>query len=536
MLARAWIALVVLDLVLVLPAVAALGGWTSFAVAGDLLVALSLAVLAPRAGVPSATAVWTALFAFQCARLGSLLAMGEEGLLFDLLYLASHTVIFGTDLAGWYTVPALLAAIAALGGAAWTVYTLFDLLRAELSNPRGRQALAALWVVAGLGTALGLPVTWITPVLIANLQRSVAVWHEAAALVADASRPAPEPVAPGGPDLQIYVIESYGSLLFRDPVQAGVFVPHLRDAAGTLAEHGWTAVSAFSRAPVSGGRSWIADASVLLGVPVAHESAYQHLMARIDRLNHLPGWLSDQGYRTILCRPKDRARPGVAIENPLGFDTPVFYAELGYPGPHFGWGWIPDQYTLGWLRDEVLPQSASQPTFLFAHLASAHVPWKAPPPVLADWRDFATVTAAGPRAEEDRDLEDELGFTANRFRRGPKGLGPTLRRYMGIGDPTSAYREMITYDVDVIRDHLVAMAPVRPTVVVVLGDHQPPGIARRNDFTVPVHVFASRPGLLAPLAEWGFVRGVELGADAGPTLGHEDLYEALAAVVAGAPR
>jgi hypothetical protein len=491
-------------------------------------------VLLPRKGAAAATALWIAGFAYQCVRLGSILAMGEEGLLFDLLYLGSHAVIFGTDLVGWLAVPAVLAAAVGLAGAAWTVHTLFDLVRTELSSPAGRQVLAALWVAAGVGTALRLPVTWITPVLAANLGDSVAVWGEAADLVAEASAPAPGPIPADGPDVHVYVVESYGSLLFRDPALSEAFVPHLREVSRTLEAHGWSAVSAFSRSPVSGGRSWIADASVLLGVPVAHESAYQHLMARVDRLNHLPGWLREQGWHTVLCRPKDRARPGVALENPLGFDTTVFYADLAYAGPPFGWGWIPDQYTLGWLRDEVLPKTASRPTFLFVHLATAHVPWKQPPPVLEDWRGLATLPweASHP---DDRDLDDELGFTANRFRRGPKGLGPTLRRYMGIGDPTAAYRQVVTYDVDQLRDHLVAMAPTRPTVVVVLGDHQPPGISRRNDFTVPVHVFATERALLAPLSQWGFEDGVALGPDTPPTLGHHDLYEALAAVLQRGP-
>ncbi|MEQ1501373.1 MAG: hypothetical protein ABMB14_04040 [Myxococcota bacterium] len=531
---RAVFALVVLDVVLVAPAALALGGWTAFAFAGDLAIAATLAVFLPRGAVWAATATWCGLFAFQCSRLGSILAMGEEGLLFDLGYLLRHTLIFGTDLIGWMAVPAILGGLAVAVGVGWTVHTLFGLVRTELTGQR-RWAIAVIWALAALGPLVPVHplVTWIVPVLVANLRDSAAVYREAEALVVEASRPSPGPVAEGvGPDLQIYVIESYGSLLFRDPAVSGGFLPHVEALDAALAARGWASVSALSKAPVSGGRSWIADASVMLGVPVAHESSYQHLMARIDRLNHLPGWLHDQGWHTVLCRPKDRARPGVEIENPLRFDTTVFNAELGYEGPHYGWGWIPDQYTLGFLREEVLPKTASQPTFMFVHLASAHVPWKDPPPVLTDWRGFVNQPPAPAHAaDEDRELDDELGFTANRFRRGPKGLGPTLRRYMGIGDPTAAYAGMIAYDVDVIRDHLLASPTARPVVVVVMGDHQPPGIARRNDFTVPVHVFASDPALLVPLDRWGFTPGVALGADTPPTLGHQDLYEALAAVV-----
>src|SRR5687767_10283455 len=80
---RAVLALVVLDLVLVAPAIVALGGWGAFALGADLLLAVTLALLLPRGGPAGATALWSLWFAFECLRLGSILAMGEEGLLFD---------------------------------------------------------------------------------------------------------------------------------------------------------------------------------------------------------------------------------------------------------------------------------------------------------------------------------------------------------------------------------------------------------------------------------------------------------------------
>ena len=57
----------------------------------------------------------------------------------------------------------------------------------------------------------------------------------------------------------------------------------------------------------------------------------------------------------------------------------------------------------------------------------------------------------------------------------------------------------------------------RPSVVILLGDHQPP-ISRLvvpPDTTrdVPIHVFSNRPALLAPLLEQGFVQGTAIPRD-----------------------
>ena len=54
----------------------------------------------------------------------------------------------------------------------------------------------------------------------------------------------------------------------------------------------------------------------------------------------------------------------------------------------------------------------------------------------------------------------------------------------------------------------------RPSVVVVLGDHQPPiaGALSPPDVShdVPVHVISTRPELLQALLESGFVDGLDL--------------------------
>ena len=51
-------------------------------------------------------------------------------------------------------------------------------------------------------------------------------------------------------------------------------------------------------APVAGGRSWIADASLLLGVKLEHQSEYQAIAGTFHDKNHMPQWFEDRGYQS----------------------------------------------------------------------------------------------------------------------------------------------------------------------------------------------------------------------------------------------
>ncbi len=473
----------------------------------------------------TAAAVWLALFVFQLVRLSSLMAMGEEGLLVDLLWLAGHVWVLAADWIGALRWPLLAALLASIGLAGMLASRL---LNASSDHPKVSAGLGAGLV--GLALIPLVPGGWVTPVLVRNVAASTALWTEGQQLLAEAAvHPAPHPAGPGAPDVHVYVVESYGALLMRDPSLAQSHQTLLEELQERVTAAGWVTASGLSAAPVSGGRSWIADAAVLLGTPVAHETSYRRVMAEVDDLPHLPAWFDAAGYRTVLCRPKDRARPGVHLENPLRFERTVFFADLAYEGPRHGWGWVPDQYTLGWLRDEVLPEEPQRPTFLFAHLVTAHVPWRVPPEIVEDWRDLGAPDPDAQAPVEDRSVWDELLFHLHRFRRGQQGLGADLRSYMQRGDPAEKYRRAIAYDLEVLTTHLEALDPARPAVVVWMGDHAPPGIAARHSFAVPVHVIATDPALLKPFLSRGFREGLLPGA--ATRLGHQDLYEPLVELV-----
>lgn len=499
----------------------AVGDW----VALDGLLLWGLVAVAPRAR-PLAVGAFALLLLWEVARATGALLMDQDPLLYDLIYLFRHFVVLGRDLLGGaFEAVALgaglaLAAVLALG--AWAI----DRGRAVLP-PR---ALAALALVGGLGWALGAPVRFSGADLVANAVESVAVRRDVARRI---EAPAYEPfralAAEGGPDLHVYVVESYGRILLSRKAARARWEVEVARHERTLREAGMASVSAYVTAPVSGGRSWLADATLLTGRPVAHESVFNEMMGAVDGMVHLPGALAGAGYDTVLVRPKDRARPGIELRNDLGFGRTVFFDDLAYTGPARGWGWIPDQYTLGWLRANALPADGP-PRFLFAHLVSSHAPWLDLPERVDDWRSLQEGGAGGAEVE-DREGLDELWMQLGRFQRRDGHRG----KRKASADHLARYGQAVAYDLELLVEHVQALPGDRPAIVVLLGDHQPPLVAQEEDFDVPVHVIATDPALLEPFRARGFRTGWRLAAGAPPVLRMEGLMSLFLSAVSDDP-
>ena len=120
--------------------------------------------------------------------------------------------------------------------------------------------------------------------------------------------------------------------------------------------------SAFSKAPVMGGRSWLAEGSLIMGMHVGYEALFRQVVDQIDRVPNLVSFLKRQGYRTVLLAPADRVRPGVEAVNYYHYDQTLGFDDLHYRGPPRGWGLVPDQYSLGYVDEHVLAQRRTRST------------------------------------------------------------------------------------------------------------------------------------------------------------------------------
>jgi hypothetical protein len=306
------------------------------------------------------------------------------------------------------------------------------------------------------------------------------------------------------PDVHIYIIESYGIIMNRKLIR-DAWKAQLQGMQETFGTAGWHMVTGSSDAPVSGGRSWLADATVLSGIRVEYESVYRHLMPQVADSPSMVNFLRNQGYRSLLVRPKDMARPGVELVNHFGFDSTVFFLDLEYEGNAYGWSGIPDQFTLGRLSSHFIPALGEGPRFVFFHMATSHLPWDELPPVVEDWRELGQMGAAKKKNEKKKNAKKEIKFQLKRFQRKKKNR---VNRLRPKSQNLEKYAAAIAYDLDVLTRHIMALPADREAIVILMGDHQPPMIGRSKDFKVPMHVLATDPALLKEFKKRGFSKGM----------------------------
>lgn len=470
-------------------------------------------------------ALWTLLFTFECGRAATLHATNNELPLYDSLLLAHHLYILGRDLYGWQAT-ALLAFLFVSPLLVWLAASpLFGRIEAATLRigPVAAPLTAIVLLVSSVASnQLDSGTRFVTPVAIDNAQRSVALWRDTWREVARG--PSPEIVSAKlaqTPDVAFYIAESYGEIAMSDPNMRAAWEPAMKGFEARLQQAGMHVVSGLTDAPVHGGRSWIADASLLMGLTIEHESTYEHMMTLTDSLPHLPGFFAERGYETVLVKPKDRERPGVRLENPFAFERTVFAADLDYRGPFYGWGEIPDQFTIERVEEEIL-SPAQRPVFAFFHLVSSHMPWTESPPLQDGWRAWQSV--AGPRKAvfAERSFDRELAMRFSRWKR-------VLRDDRPEKEPTTEqparYIENVVYDIEsVVR--LLERGLARPRIVVLMGDHQPPLVAQGSGFEAVVHVISPDPAWLEAWRDRGFQPGM-IPPEKPATVSHRDLFPTL---------
>jgi hypothetical protein len=452
------------------------------------LLIVAVALLPRRRGVfGTVAALWTFLLVYEIAMWGSRMATGEDMVLYDAFQLVRHLVILLMDLYGLAPAIAATVGVVVVTGCvgllvARGLRVLHAMPKAYVVGAGGVGLVAALAFGPFSSTVLLAKRTWASVELLQRVQSfsrsDVHAPHEALVLERK-------------PDVRVYVLESYGMASFQHPVIGRPWRDTMADYSTSLTEAGWSLASIRSLAPTAGGRSWICDAAVLTGRQLHYQAEYEAVTREADDLRHLPGWFREHGYRTVLARPSDRARPGVALQNRFGFEQTVFFADLEYRGKPIGWGKVPDQYTVGWLEENRF-QDRSRPLFTFAHLATSHIPWREPPPYLDDWRDYQDREVAfEPKRGEH--LDKNLWKTAWTFRRGLAGPKPQRR-----ARPTEAmrYAASVAHGFRAIVDTIRDIPADRPTLVLIMGDHQPAFVAQRGDLDVPLHIASNDPALL----------------------------------------
>jgi len=277
-----------------------------------------------------------------------------------------------------------------------------------------------------------------------------------------------------GKDVLLVFVESYGQMA----VEGTSFSPGIDDVVNTgtrqLQADGFSSRSGWLTSSTYGGGSWLAHATLQSGVWVDTPRRYSELIAS-KRLT-LTAAFRRAGWRTVADVPATHgswpeARSFYHYEKIWDRDN------LGYRGPKFGFSPMPDQWVLQELRERELAKRDRRPVFSEIDLTSSHVPWRRIPPLI---------------------LRNKLG-DGSIFKRLP------IDR-IGETDTQQGYARSIRYSLRALYSFVERYG--KNSVLIVLGDHQPPRVTAPVSHNVPTTVIAHDPSVISRLSSWGWTEGM----------------------------
>jgi phosphoglycerol transferase MdoB-like AlkP superfamily enzyme len=264
-----------------------------------------------------------------------------------------------------------------------------------------------------------------------------------------------------------------------------------------LALDGWSAVSTLSEAPVWGGGSWMSYASALFGLSIENQAEYDAFKKKYSETEYpnMGRYFSSQGYEYVWVKPINRRLPEnrEAIDKLFyGPDRWITFNTLDYQGPMLGWGpSVPDQFTFGFIQEFASEQP--QPTFLVFLTQNLHYPWTPLPPLVDEWQALENIDSEWIEAQD-------------------KGLSWNENYLQAVNHTFVSLEAFIT------------SLEEKNSVIVLIGDHQPPAVSRHDDgFGTMVHIISQDIDLLDSFEEFGFVNGWVL-ENTRPVIRHEGFY------------
>ena len=395
-------------------------------------------------------------------------------------------------------VGAVLLVVAVLGLMTLSVLRLSALVvRHRTVALRTTAGLGVAWVTCaalGVQIAAGAPVaSWSASALAAdrlgqlpaNLRDERAF---TAALKVDAFRDAPGAdllTSLRGKDVIVAFVEAYGRAAIEDPRLAPGVGAVLDDGERRLTAAGYGSRSAFLTSPTFGGGSWLAHSTLLSGLWVNNEERYRTLLAS-DRFT-LTGAFHRAGWRTVGVMPAVR-EPWPEGQRFYGYDKLYTAPDLGYRGPLFAFGSMPDQYTLSAFQRAERATPGHAPLMAEIVLLSSHLPW-VPVPRLVDWDRVGDGTV----------FDGTVG----------DGVSPELM-LRDRDRAVPAYGRSVEYSLSALVSY-VEHSGDDNLVLVMLGDHQPASVvagerARRD---APISIVARDPAVLDRISSWGWPDGLK---------------------------
>ncbi|RMG58053.1 MAG: hypothetical protein D6722_24035 [Bacteroidetes bacterium] len=475
-----------------------------------------------------ATSLYLFLLIYQLYYAGSIRIYGQHPLILNDLVLAKEVLpIYLDQLSGgsWLIYPLALLGLGVVIALVVLLIRTLSRLMARMSGLSLWGGLALIWLLVLLGTlgSRGLDfrpdyfaVQWTSPLI----QRSLVmedlnkIEQLPGKLIYQGYDQMP---LARKPDIYLLFIESYGRAIATKPWTRDAYYALIQNLEDSLRQAGWHSQSAYSEAPILGGKSWLSFTTVMTGVKIDNQLHFNDLLSLHPNYPHLMHYLKGQGYGVYrmktFSKQKASTEEAYALQdNFFGFDRWVKHGDIPYQGFEYDFhGGIPDQYALGYFRDEVVGDT-TKPTFLFFITMASHVPWFPPPPVVADWRQLDSIT-------EDP-YHIPIADTVTR----------RYDRFMARLEDKMAFRyaKAIRYDLQMAKEFILSH-PREDALFIVLGDHQPPALTYYggDGLEVPVHLISRDSALLSGFEAYGFQPGMTADTTLPAPLQHAGIYSML---------
>jgi hypothetical protein len=311
------------------------------------------------------------------------------------------------------------------------------------------------------------------------------------------------------PDVYLIMIEAYGEILSTWDMN-DAYVTLMTRVQKRLEGAGYQTASTYSASPVHGGTSWFSISTVHTGIQVDRPQAYAALQTIGARIPSITRFFREQGYLTHALQPGVQLRTGLNRFDLFNHAIPVDSFTLDYHGPAYGWGVIPDQYSLGVFRERYFRPS-DQPRYAFYMNVSTHFDWDGIPHYVQEWKSLQEP------APKPQDYDDTW-----------PALEPELTRRIGTQTRRDYFRS-IAYEWRLLTEWFEAEAK-RGSVILVVGDHQPrlewevPGGVTMN---TPVHIISQDAALIEQFKTRGFQAGMYAHPNTGEPLNHAGLMSLL---------
>ena len=305
------------------------------------------------------------------------------------------------------------------------------------------------------------------------------------------------------PNVYLIAIESYGSLMVNDPYFQPRYDSALQLYEQRLTAQGWHAVSALSKAPVSGGRSWLSFTSMMCGIKIDNHGAFKMMLSSHPDFPSLMRFFKKQGYRNYRLHPV----PNVGSRVPMdlynrfyAFDRWIYYEDIPYQGDYYRWLFMPDQYVFNYALEEVVKKESNEPFFFFFININSHYPWNLDRlPVYADWKEMNKPGVVGEFSNNIQKNEDR--------------------------DDYYLYYRSIEYQLDYLTDYIVRSADEN-SLFILIGDHQP-AVFSTSSFNTPLHIIGKDQQLIDSFLQYGLQPGLRVNEDQSAPIQHEGLYSLL---------